>query len=131
MDAADRVCLQLTGQTPLGRRPVKLEWQLAPPGTSFTAATAISGTSSSWSDVLTTGITLSQTVGSLASNTVYRWRVRLLYRPGDRLGQVGSRWLYMPWNGPQEADFRTPSVLAPSSRPRTFLPLVWRNLSAH
>ncbi|RLC66518.1 MAG: hypothetical protein DRI48_04470, partial [Chloroflexi bacterium] len=66
-----------------------------------------------WSDTLTGGVTLSYTVNGLTAGTVYRWRVRLLYRPGSKLGQSTSRWLYLPWNGPQEADFRTPRLLAP------------------
>ena len=112
-NSANQVRLQLTARSPLGRQPVGLQWQLAPLGTPFTAATAISGASPAWSDVLTTGVVLSQTVGGLTGGIVYRWRVRLLYRPGNRLGQTGGRWLYLPWNGPQEADFRTPRLLAP------------------
>jgi hypothetical protein len=107
------VRLQLTARTPLGREPVALQWQLAPLGTPFTAASAISGISPTWSDVLTSGVVLSQTVDGLTGGTVYRWRARLLYPPGNRLGQTGGRWLYLDWNGPQETDFRTPRLLAP------------------
>jgi hypothetical protein len=32
--------------------------------------------------------------------------VRLLYHPGNRLGQPASRWVHMPWNGWNETDFR-------------------------
>jgi len=49
-----------------------------------------------------------------------------LYEPGNRLGQAGSRWLYLPWNGPQEADFRTPRVFAPDWGPRVYLPVMMR-----
>jgi hypothetical protein len=31
-------------------------------------------------------------------------RMRTLYRPGNPLGQTADRRLYLPWNGPQEAD---------------------------
>jgi len=127
-DSADQVRLQVTARSPLGRVPVVLQWQLAPLGTPFTAATAISGTSPAWSHVLTNGLVLSQTVDGLTGDTVYRWRVRILYRPGNRLGQTGSRWLYLPWNGPQEADFRTPSLLSPDWSPRPFLPWILRDL---
>ncbi|MCK4470881.1 MAG: hypothetical protein KAW49_03745, partial [Anaerolineae bacterium] len=112
-NSANQVRLQLTARTPLGREPVALQWQLASLGTPFTAASTISGTSPAWSDVLTSGVVLSQTVDGLTGGTVYRWRVRLLYPPGNRLGQTGSRWLYLNWNGPQEADFRTPRLLTP------------------
>jgi len=123
-DSADRVRLQLTARMPLGRQLVAYQWQLAPLGTPFTAATAISGASPAWSDVLTTGVVLSQTVGGLTGGTVYRWRVRLLYRPGNRLGQASGRWLYLPWNGPQEADFRTPGLPAPDAPNGILLPLL-------
>ncbi len=125
-DSPNQVRLQLTARSPLGRGVVALQWQLAPLGTPFTATTAISGTSPAWSDVLTTGVVLSQTVDGLTGNTVYRWRVRLLYRPGNRLGQTSSRWLHLLWNGPQEADFRTQSLLAPDQNADIFLPLVLR-----
>ena len=88
-------------------------------------AAVVSGTSPTWNDVLTTGVSLSRTVSGLHGGTVYRWRVRLLYRPGNRLGQAASRWLYLPWNGPQEADFRTLSVLAPTQH-HFFLPMILR-----
>ncbi|MDY7076464.1 MAG: integrin alpha [Chloroflexota bacterium] len=112
-NSANQVRLQLTGRSPLGREAVALQWQLAPIGTPFTAATVISGTSLPWSEVPASGVVLSRTVNGLTGDTLYRWRVRLLYQPGNRLGQTGSRWLHLPWNGPQEADFRTPYLLAP------------------
>jgi hypothetical protein len=134
-DSASQVRLQVTARSPLGRDPAALQWQLAPLGIPFTASTAISGTSPflrqaqdvAWSDVLTSGVVLSQTVDGLTGNTVYRWRVRLLYRPGNRLGQAGSRWLYLPWNGPQEADFRTPSLTVPGRSIHVFLPMILRS----
>jgi hypothetical protein len=123
---ANEVRLHLIGRSPLGRESVALQWQLAPLGIPFTATVSgtLSGTSAAWRDVLTTGVVLSQTVGGLAEGTVYRWRVRTLYHPGSRLGQVTSRWLYLPWNGPQEADFRTPHPLTPDISRATYLPLI-------
>ncbi|MCP4542303.1 MAG: hypothetical protein GY832_34715 [Chloroflexi bacterium] len=106
-NSASQVRLQSTARSPLGREPVALQWQLAPLGVPFTATTVISGTSFTWSDTLTSGIVLSQTANGLTADTIYRWRVRTLYRPGNPLGQTAGRWLYLPWNGPQEADFRT------------------------
>jgi hypothetical protein len=119
--SANQVRLQSTARSPLGREPVGLQWQLAPLGVPFHATTVISGTSLSWSDTLTTGIVLSQTVDGLTADTVYRWRLRTLYRPGNPLGRVAGRWLCFPWNGPQEADFRTLHLLA-SDRNAVVLP---------
>jgi hypothetical protein len=110
-NSASQVNIQLAARSPLGREPVALQWQIAPLGVPFTATTVISGTSPAWTDTLTTGVVLSQTVGGLTANTIYRWRVRMLYRSGNPLGQTASRWLYLPWNGSQEADFRTSDVM--------------------
>jgi RHS repeat-associated protein len=109
-DSATSFQIQVTGRTPLGRMPVKMEWQVAPLGTPFTATTIISGTSPTWTDVLTTGVVLSQTVSELTPETAYHWRVRLLYRPGNALGQSASRWLYSHPGGQAEPDFRTPAA---------------------
>jgi hypothetical protein len=109
-DDETSVQLRLTGRTPLGRDQVKLEWQVAPLGTPFTATTGvISGTSSSWTDVLTTGVELVQNVEGLTPETPYHWRVRLVYEPGNRLGQSTGRWIHIPWNAWTEQDFRTPA----------------------
>jgi RHS repeat-associated protein len=66
-----------------------------------------SGTSSRWTDVLTTGRVITQNVTGLTPDTPYHWRVRLRYRPGNPLGQSASRWIHIPWNGWTETDFRT------------------------
>ena len=108
-NSANQVHLQLIAQPPQAITSTTWQWQLAPLGISFTAPSAISGTGAAWTDVLSTGVVLSQTVGGLTAGTVYRWRVRLVYWPGDSQ----SRWLYLPWNGPNEADFRTASLLSP------------------
>ena len=105
----------------MGRDKVKLQWQVAPLGTPFTATSGvIEGSSASWTDVLTRGVDISQTVSGLDRETAYHWRARLLYRPGNRLGQSASRWIHVPWNGWTEQDFRTPLCYV-------YLPLVVRN----
>ena len=98
--------LRLTGRMPLGRDDVRLQWQVAPLGTPITATDVISGVSG-WTDVLTTGVVISQDVAGLTLSTPYHWRVRLLYRPGNALGQPASRWLHIPWAGWNETDVRT------------------------
>jgi hypothetical protein len=107
-DSPTAVQLRLNGRMPLGREKVKLQWQVAPLGTPFTATTVISGTSATWTDALPTGTVLIQNVTGLTPLTPYHWRVRLLYHPGNRLGQPASRWIHIPWNGWMEQDFRTP-----------------------
>jgi hypothetical protein len=106
-DSTTGVQLHLIGRMPLGREDVKLQWQVAPLGMPFTAATVISGTSAGWTDVLTTGVLITQHVTGLTPGTPYHWRARLLYRPGNRLGQSAGRWVHVPWNGWAEQDFRT------------------------
>lgn len=101
--------IHVTGHTPLGRSSVKLEWQVAPLGTPFTATNVISGISPTWTDVLTGGVTLTQTVTGLTPDTAYHWRARLVYLPGNRLGQSASRWLYPHGANETTADFRTPA----------------------
>jgi hypothetical protein len=118
------VQLRLTGLMPLGRERVKLEWQIAPLGTPFTATTVITGTSPAWIDTgnpLLAREEIAVQVNSLAPGTNYRWRVRLVYS-GNRLGLSVSRWFGLAWNGWQELDFRTPS--APPVLLNLYLPVV-------
>jgi hypothetical protein len=102
-----QVQLGLIGRTPLGRGDVKLEWQIAPLGDPFTATTSIGGSSDNWTDTQTTGAVIRQNVTDLRPGTAYHWRARLVYRPGNWLGQAASRWVHIPWNGWTEQDFRT------------------------
>jgi YD repeat-containing protein len=96
--------------SPLGRDEAKLQWQVAPLGMPFTSTISVlSGTSASWIDVITTLVVITQNVTGLTQTTPYHWRVRLLYRPDNRLGQTASRWVHVPWNGWAETDFRTPA----------------------
>jgi hypothetical protein len=105
-DSCTAFRLSLIGRSPAGRGDARLHWQVAPLGTPFTATGVISGTSG-WTDVLTTGVEITQTVSGLTPDTVYHWRVRLLYRPGNALGLPAGRWIHIPWNGWNETDLRT------------------------
>ena len=105
---------------PLGRETVKLQWQVATLGTPFTSTNVISGTSAEWIDTGTSGVVITQNVTGLAQRTAYHWRVRLLYRPGNRLGQSASRWVHVPWNGWGEEDFRTPAEVVYASTVITY-----------
>jgi len=106
-DARTAFQLRLIGRMPIGREYVRLQWQVAPLGTPITANSVISGVSTAWTDVLTTGVEISQTVSGLGPGMPYHWRVRLLYRPGNVMGQSAGRWVHIPWNGWNEADLRT------------------------
>ncbi len=106
------VQLALTGRTPLGRATARLQWQVAPLGTPFTATTGVvAGTSAGWTALWATGTEVTQHVTGLASDAGYHWRVRWLYAPDNVLGQPAGRWLHAPWNGWLETDFRTAVVV--------------------
>jgi RHS repeat-associated protein len=107
-DSATSVQLALTGRSPLGREKVRFQWQVAPYTAPFTSSSVISGTSSGWTDVLTTGVVITETVTGLTPETPYHWRARLVYRPGNRLGQHASRWVNLG-NSWRETHFRTPA----------------------
>ncbi len=106
--------ISLIGRMPLGRQKVRLQWQAAPLGTPITATNVISGVSS-WTDALTTGVEITQTVAGLIPSTHYHWRARLLYWPGNALGMAASRWLSPYGNSWNEADLRTVANTPPVS----------------
>ena len=104
-DQPDRFRLALLGRTPFGRGKVKLEWEVKPRGVLF------DGTgkqrSAAWTDTGTAGVQLDELVDGLQQDTLYHWRVRLLYHPATTPFQQYSRWLTNPWNGWNEARLRT------------------------
>ena len=105
-DSSAAFGVRLIGRMPLGRDDVRLQWQAAPLGTLFGDPGVVGGTSG-WTDVLTTGVVISRNVTGLTPGTPYHWRVRLLYKPGNALGQPASRWVHIPWVGWNESDLRT------------------------
>ncbi|MEW5985467.1 MAG: VCBS repeat-containing protein [Chloroflexota bacterium] len=111
--------LALLGRTPFGRGKVKLQWEVKPLGVLFDG-TGLQQ-SATWLDTGTAGVQLNQLVSNLAADTVYHWRVRLLYHPATTPFQQYSRWLTMPWNGWQEADLRTGTEGGPTPTP-TYTP---------
>jgi hypothetical protein len=111
--------VSLIGRSPAGREDVRLQYQVAPLGTPFTATNVISGTSD-WTDVLTTGVTITHNISGLEPGTPYHWRVRLLYDPGNAMGQPAGRWIHIPWDGWTETDLR----MAPGHS--VYVPLVLR-----
>ena len=55
----------------------------------------------------------------LAPQTLYHWRIRMRYHPVTTPFMPASRWFSAPWNGMNEADFRSGSA-------RLLLPLILR-----
>jgi hypothetical protein len=56
----------------------------------------------------------------LVPDMPYHWRMRWRYDPATTPWMPASRWMTVPWNGWNEADFRTGGS-------RIMLPLVLRN----
>ena len=104
------VQIALTGRTPLGRAAARLQWQIAPLGTPFTATTGVVVGPRQGGRHCGRRTEITQSVTGLASGTSYHWRVRWLYAPDNALGQPAGRWLHVPWNGWLETDFRTATV---------------------
>jgi hypothetical protein len=124
-DSCDSMQVRLNKWLPLGRGRIKLQWQVAPLGTPFDASSGVvSGINSSWAETHGGSGNVAgpfvQQVSGLSAETAYHWRVRLLYKPGNRLGQAASPWLHVPWNAWTEQDFRTAFC-------QVYLPLVVRN----
>jgi hypothetical protein len=109
---------------PTGRGRVKLEAEICPPAAPFGDPSCSSQLSPSWVDVTPTpgGVLLGETISGLASNTLYRWRARILYAPFG-VTEAGIAAPPNPAHGPWrrvsaqavEADLRTlpePGALA-------------------
>jgi hypothetical protein len=115
-DQPDAFRLALRGRTPFGRGKVKLEWEVKPRGVLFDG-TGLQR-SATWLDTGAAGAQLDELIAGLEEDTLYHWRVRLVYHPATTPLQQASRWLTNPWNGWNEARLRT-------ARPvRSYLPLI-------
>lgn len=105
-DRQDAFTVCLDARTPLGRAPVKLEWQAAPLGVTFAETDQVlRGSSPAWQPA--TGGAVCEEVGGLAENTLYHWRLRLRYAPAAGLNPPAGRWITVPVNGQNESDLRT------------------------
>ncbi len=103
-DAIDSFRLVLLGRTPFGRGKVKLEWEVKPRGALFDGSGL--QRSAAWVDTGTAGAQRDEVVAGLQQDTLYHWRVRLLYHPATTPFQPYSRWLTNPWNGWNEPRLR-------------------------
>ncbi|MBK9248721.1 MAG: FG-GAP repeat protein [Ignavibacteria bacterium] len=106
--SATSVGLGIFAKSAPGRIEVKAQYEVKPLGTAFNGNGLT--VTSSWTDIGTAGVALSQVVNGLTNNTSYKWRVRLQYRATNGALQSFSRWYNNSINTPSEADFRTGSV---------------------
>jgi hypothetical protein len=104
-------------QTPFGRGLLQQQVEIKPLGVRF------DGIGTVWwgyYDDHEPGTNRYMAIGNLLAGTLYHWRVRLRYDPVTTPWMPASRWLTMPWNGWNEADFRTAGW-------RVTLPVILRN----
>jgi len=93
--------VRMAATHPEGRGRVKLQVEYCGPGVPFGTASSGFVTSSTWTDVTTTssGITLTESISGLTSNTLYRWRARVLYVPFT-VTEPGITTPFNPSHGP-------------------------------
>jgi hypothetical protein len=81
----DGFTVEMTATHPAGRGRVKLEIEACPPDVAFGHASCVTHVGAAWTDFTPAdaadGVRLSETIGGLATGTLYRWRARVLYAP--------------------------------------------------
>jgi hypothetical protein len=127
--------VQMTATDPLGRNRVKLQIEACPPARPFEHADCVVHTGANWTDVTTstTGVTLAETISGL-TDTVYRWRARVLYAPYN-VTQPGIIPPPNPAHGPWrrflgqtlEADLRIPNQTQPPAGASVHLPIILKS----
>jgi hypothetical protein len=117
-DSENGLILWLHSTNPFGRSGLRFEAEVKPLGESFDG-----NDTCQWADYIHEfpGSGHGSYCGGLTAGTVSHWRARWRYDPVTTPWMPASRWVTMPWNGWNEADFRT------LGQPRVFLPLVLRN----
>jgi hypothetical protein len=107
----------LRGTDPAGRGKISYQIQACPPGLPFGHASCTDLVDDTWRDTQTTnvGIPLRQVLSGLEADTLYRWRVRVLYAPYSVTAPhitPPPNPAHGPWRRLQgqafEADIRTP-----------------------
>jgi hypothetical protein len=107
--------LGLYGRTFFGRNDLRVQFEVKPLGTPFDGTGLVS---SAWMDPGTTGAAVSEVIGGLSDQTMYRWRARVGYRLSDGAPQPFGRWIYQPYNGGLgEADFQVSDDDLPPTTP--------------
>jgi hypothetical protein len=112
-DSETEARIAMLGRTSSGRGDVEFWIEIKPQGQAFT------GTDLLWTHGLTntgvSGVVLTKDITTLITGTRYHWRARLSFEPSTNpLEPPLSRWYHMPWNGWNEADFRTAGTTAPT-----------------
>jgi MYXO-CTERM domain-containing protein len=99
----------LNARLPVGRARVKLEGEVKPLGVPFNGLGL--SRSPGWVDTGTGGALAQVTFSSLAGNTAYHWRARLLADPSQGASMTASRWLVGGLSGqPNSVHVRTSGV---------------------
>jgi hypothetical protein len=105
--------LGLYGRTFFGRNDLRVQFEVKPLGTAFDGTGLVT---TAWLDPGTTGASVSEIVGGLSDETMYRWRARVGYRLSDGAPQPFGRWVYQPYTGGLgEADFQVGDVMPPDA----------------
>jgi hypothetical protein len=105
--------LGLLARTFFGRADLDVQFEVKPLGTPFDGAGLVT---TGWVDPGTTGASVSEIIGGLSDQTMYRWRARVGYRLSDGAPQPFGRWVYQPYTGGLgEADFQVGDVVPPDA----------------
>lgn len=113
--------LGMYGRTFYGRSPVKVEFEVKQLGVPFDG---LGLQESAWTDCDITGVQINKVVNSFTTNTLYKWRARIMY-PLVNSVQAHGPWFFVADNGMTESDFR---VGPPVGIQETVTPLVANNL---
>jgi hypothetical protein len=110
--------LAAKGRTPFGRGDVKVEWQVAPLGGTFSPALNPPQSAYLWSDSGTGGAALGRTLVLDEGDGPYLWRMRTKYRAATTPFQGHGPWMTPAADGLHETDLRrVPSVPPPACVP--------------
>ena len=103
-DSLNGFRIYLNMGTPFGRGRMQMEAEIKPRGVPFNGANTIW-----WGywDNIVPGSNRYTSFSNLMAGTPYHWRVRIRYNPATTPFMPASRWITRPWNGWNEADFRT------------------------
>ena len=110
--ASNGFAAELRASHPSGTGRVKAELEACPPGVPFSDASCTTVLTPTWVAVngTTQEVLLAHTFSGLSSNTLYRWRARVLYAPST--GTVPAEPAHGPWRRPDaqaaEGDIRLP-----------------------
>jgi hypothetical protein len=121
--AQDRFIVCLRGITPFGRNDVGLEIELKRLGQNFDGTDSWRFPGYVW--VIDSCLSFAIDPDNLVKpdDSHYHWRARWHYDPVTMPWMPASRWVTVPWNGWNEADFRSEET----NEFQIFLPTILRN----